>query len=530
LWQVVLNRTRGWMKVKALVSMGLKALVSAVLAAVAVAMVMAIVKIWSPSKLSVGQFIFRRDDAEVSEAGKAFTLSLVMRLKQIYRTLSDDDGGSMLLASTDQLGRGAPIELPIAKSDVEGVEVEAYGIKVSSLISMLQKSINTPNEITGTVTQTKESVDIFAEMKSPMLREESTYWQITEPTLDAASYALAVHVLLLLLEQKEQGFQGVSGPDFVTFTRALESYKRYRRALQSTTPGSDPKKFLATADELVGGLVQRATALPYAYKLAGYVLRERSKTSEARAAFEKYLDILKTRNLQDKKAAEALEALQPKADATAATAVIPVVSGKLTIKPGLSIGIGGNSHTAGTLGLVVQDGQGVKSLLTAASLLQGRIGDEIFQPSPVDGEGAPIATVSSFEPHEALGIARLKAGVAWTSKVATLNEIKGVLAPSAITIGQDVSFVGRTSGLKRARVVGLAVSMRIYTGGDKPELFDDLIMLSPSSKAGDAGALVFTDDGLAIGIVFAGSDTNAIAAPLAGFMKKHELTIAPESQ
>jgi hypothetical protein len=516
-----------------MVSIVLKTVLSLILILIAAGIIGAVMKLWTPPKLSVANFTFRRRGENAAEAGKDFTQGLVIELKRLHFILFEEKDERGLIASTDQLGRGARVELPIPKEAGPALELEAYGLKLTSLIGAVQGWVDTPNEITGSVTQTDDGIDVFVEMRRP--NDESAHWHVTSRTAGDGANELAARILLRLAAGKHPEFVGVSDDNFLVLLKALERYQVYRRLIRTAGAADEAKTSLSEAESLITPIVADARSPSVAYKLLAYIFREQGKKAQAAAALERYLSTIADRRFREDKPASAelaalQEAIKPKSTSTEPRPPIPM------LRPGASIGVG---NSAGTLGIFVADASGAISLLSTVSVLRGAVSDDVASPSFLDGRGPIVATVtyldSSVAPEPLWGLARLKDGVKWTSQVANGPVIRAVLAVEDVSIGMSVSFVGRTSGLKRARVVDRSVSLKV-NDGERTLDYANLWGIAPGSDdaetavsaPGDSGAPVFTDDGRLLGLIFAGSIRRTLVAPVRPFLDAKRLVIATQ--
>jgi hypothetical protein len=191
------------------------------------------------------------------------------------------------------------------------------------------------------------------------------------------------------------------------------------------------------------------------------------------------------------------------------------------LRPGVSIG---HVHvTAGTLGAFVDVG-GARHVLSCYHVLAGspsaHPGDVVVQPGVADGGRDPqdrigtLAAVVHLDPatvgHADAAVARLDEGIA-----VDLTYPVGRITTTAELVGDEpVAKIGRTTGVTRGRIS--AIELDDVVVGYGPELgdlrFDDQIEIEgvggqPFSRGGDSGALVYRDDGVAVGLLFAGSET-----------------------
>jgi hypothetical protein len=199
------------------------------------------------------------------------------------------------------------------------------------------------------------------------------------------------------------------------------------------------------------------------------------------------------------------------------------------LRPGVSI-----AHvdvTAGTLGgFVVTDPErtggpdlpgGTDALyaLSNRHVLDGVPGDGVLQPGPADGGTDPadrVGTVAAVVPLTAGEPARVDAALALLDDPQVdLDYPVGRVTETAEAVpGDTVEKIGRTTGHTHGRVS--AIEMDDVLVGYGPELgvlsFDGQIEVESTgpgsfSQGGDSGSLVYRSDGVALGLLFAGSET-----------------------
>jgi len=190
------------------------------------------------------------------------------------------------------------------------------------------------------------------------------------------------------------------------------------------------------------------------------------------------------------------------------------------LRPGVSI-----AHvrvTAGTLGAFVLV-DGVLHALSNYHVLAGsplaRPGDVILQPGPADGGYAPADRVG-----ELAAVVPLTAGETATvdAAVARLDDVEvdatypvGRVTTTARALGgETVGKIGRTTSVTGGRVTAIELDdVVVGYGEDLGNLrFDDQIEVEGTgtaafSRGGDSGSLVYREDGVALGLLFAGSET-----------------------
>ncbi|WP_418275190.1 hypothetical protein ACNHYB_09980 [Isoptericola jiangsuensis] len=199
------------------------------------------------------------------------------------------------------------------------------------------------------------------------------------------------------------------------------------------------------------------------------------------------------------------------------------------LRPGVSI-----AHvdvTAGTLGgFVVADpartggpdlpgGADALYALSNRHVLDGAPGDGVLQPGPADGGSDPadrVGTVAAVVPLAAGERAQVDAALALLDDPdVDLDYPVGRITTTAEAVPGDlVEKIGRTTGHTHGRVS--AIEMDDVLVGYGPELgvlaFDGQIEVESTrpgsfSQGGDSGSLVYRSDGVAVGLLFAGSET-----------------------
>ncbi len=193
------------------------------------------------------------------------------------------------------------------------------------------------------------------------------------------------------------------------------------------------------------------------------------------------------------------------------------------LRPGISIGHVG--VTAGTLGAFVTRASPGDDALYALSnyhVLAGspeaRPGDIVLQPGPADGGLAPgdrIGELTQVVDLESAEPSFTDAAIARLDRVPVdFDYPVGRVVKTARALGGEVvGKVGRTTAITRGRVTAIELDDVIVGYEDLGALnFDDQIEIEslddgPFSRGGDSGALVYREDGVAIGLLFAGSES-----------------------
>jgi hypothetical protein len=190
------------------------------------------------------------------------------------------------------------------------------------------------------------------------------------------------------------------------------------------------------------------------------------------------------------------------------------------LRPGVSI-----AHvdvSAGTLGAFVELGGDVHALSNYHVLVgspSAAVGDAVLQPGPADGGRDPrdrVGTLAKCAPLAAGRTATVDCAVAHLADVEVeLDYPVGLVTRTAAAEGDErVEKIGRTTGVTQGRVTAIELDDVVVGYGDElGELsFDDQIEVEsttrdPFSRGGDSGSLVYRSDGVALGLLFAGSET-----------------------
>jgi hypothetical protein len=259
------------------------------------------------------------------------------------------------------------------------------------------------------------------------------------------------------------------------------------------------------------------------YQLA---VRYRLGTSSVRAVARKVVDKIGTEDTDVRRtgriwAASDEAAIRPRPPVIRARSLGE--TGRVRpLRPGVSI-----AHvdvTAGTLGAFVHvDGQ--VHVLSNYHVLSGTprasVGDVVVQPGPADGGQAPrdrVGTLAARVELEPNGTALVDCAIARLDPELADPDLRypvGRITTTAEVLGGEaVGKIGRTSSVTQGKVTAIELD-DVVVGYDEElgELsFDNQIEIEstgpgPFSRGGDSGSLVYREDGVAIGLLFAGSES-----------------------
>ncbi|SEF00641.1 hypothetical protein [Ruania alba] len=189
------------------------------------------------------------------------------------------------------------------------------------------------------------------------------------------------------------------------------------------------------------------------------------------------------------------------------------------LRPGLSIAH--EDVSAGTLGAFVTDVDGSLFALSNWHVLAGspraESGDAVLQPGPADGgeQADRVGTLDMTVPLAPGQVATVDAALARLDEttVDSTYPVGPVESATSAVGGERVGKIGRTTAVTAGRVSAIELDEVVVDYG--PEMgrlrFDDQIEIEGTdgafSAGGDSGSLIYTEDGVALGLLFAGSET-----------------------
>ena len=190
------------------------------------------------------------------------------------------------------------------------------------------------------------------------------------------------------------------------------------------------------------------------------------------------------------------------------------------LRPGVSI-----AHvdvSAGTLGAFVTVDGAVHALSNyhvLAGSPRAEAGDAVLQPGPADGGTAPadrVGVLAATVPLAPGRVGTVDAAVALLDDPGVDPTYPvGAITTTAVAVGgEQVAKIGRTTAVTQGRVTAIELDEVVVGYGEElGELrFDDQIEVEstgtgPFSRGGDSGSLVYRADGVALALLFAGSET-----------------------
>lgn len=154
------------------------------------------------------------------------------------------------------------------------------------------------------------------------------------------------------------------------------------------------------------------------------------------------------------------------------------------------------------------------------------LGDPILQPGTFDGgvnATDQVARLSRFIPitfypqvplalHNNLVDAAIAEGQFHDldREIYWAGHVRGWRPKEKVTVGMIVQKTGRTTNYTTGRITVTGATVDVHFGGGKVARFKDQIITTNMSAGGDSGSLVTTQDNVAVGLLFAGSNVATI--------------------
>lgn len=217
------------------------------------------------------------------------------------------------------------------------------------------------------------------------------------------------------------------------------------------------------------------------------------------------------------------------------TGVISGLSEPFASRPvecGCSIGLS-DVPSAGTAGALVEDASGRRYILSNNHVLgnqnAARAGDMVIQPALLDGGIGPrdaIAKLTRYIPLKFLRSDKVTDSSPTNTVDGAIAEFmgEGLMRPRIRHIGDvqppvpaqlnlSVKKCGRTTGLTHGKITAINATILVsYAKGSA--LFINQIVSTPMAEPGDSGSLLVDEHNRAIGLLFAGSDSETLFNPI----------------
>lgn len=202
------------------------------------------------------------------------------------------------------------------------------------------------------------------------------------------------------------------------------------------------------------------------------------------------------------------------------------------VRAGISIGAEG--ATAGTLGYFVMDEAGQVYIISAASVLGNNLDEFILQPGPFDGGLIPddvigqvftgISSAQSPGPIASLtALGTLTDTINLNGSVSGVGPILGIRDPE---VGLAINKLGRATGEKSGTISAIDQAISVDFGTGDPVTLLGAALADIEGSAGDAGALVFDNEGFAIGIFIALGE-RGVVVPMQAVLDLYNVRLLP---
>lgn len=519
-----------------MIQVAVKVLLSGTLLILAVLCMWEIYRVWFDRTLVLAPFDYLDAGKPSAESGAQFARMVRVDMVRIARLYGVDEprepaaahasgqspgnvapqaASNLAVASTDQIGRAESVELPAAfRNDFESVEFKAYGVDLGNLFKSIRRFIETPGEITGSVTVQGGLHTVFAEMKG---RDRRTVrWNVMHaPDVTAATHDVACRLFRHLVSEGSQDaplFRQIEDEDFCLFNRGLAAYELYRT--QRITNLAEAKKNLDKAGEIAAGLVTRSVGFPYVDKFAAIVFLEQGKLPEAELANERYLAWLKSSGRTDRRTTEIRDAISDRSPPPQPVMVGPRKRIR-PVQPGTTAGIL-DVVGSGMICCLVDMPDGRRGLLSANHVFGSKIGASIVQPGTSDGGKQNEVVAEVVQVSTTAAVATLLKNVASNPQILGFGPITGIAAIVPSDIGQVVVMYGRDGARREGKILGVNAAIAVSTDDDPRNnvTLTNVIVTSNISSPGDSGAAVLTAEGKLVGMIYAGSQSTTIVVPI----------------
>jgi hypothetical protein len=514
-----------------MIQIAVKMLLSGTLLVLAILCAWEICRIWFDRSLVLAPFDYLDSGKPSAETGEQFARMVrveMVRLASLYGV--DESASTAALPSTDQIGRAESVEIPaVFRNDFDSIEFKAYGVDFGNIFKSMRRFIETPGEITGSVTVQNNLYTVFAELRGAgRAGGPPQRWNVMNaPDLGTATHDVACRIFRSIVSnggshsKDAELFRAIEDEDFCLFNRALEAYDLYR-ARRLTVP-EDAAKFLEQAGKLVTRLVTRNLKFPYVDKLAAIVFLEQGQYNDAERANERYVAWVEKSGRNDQRALEIRQIIKDKSPPPLAAAAGPK-SRIRPVRPGTSTGVLGTAGS-GMICCLVQMQDGGQALLSADHVFGRTIAAEIVQPGVSDGGKAPDVVADVVASAGAATIARLRNGETANPDIFGFKKITGV--EKAITPNQEVFVYGRDGQRRQGTVLAVNATVDIATNNaaDGEATLKNVIVTTNISGPGDSGAPVLTGDGELVGMIYAGSQSSTIVVPIYSVLNELKVTL-----
>jgi hypothetical protein len=497
-----------------------KLVLSGVLLLLAAVFVWQTCRMWFNKSLVLAPFDFLEAGTPAGASGEQFSRTVRAELVQLADLYSA--GAVVNQAAVPASGPASvpAMDLP-ALFDVsffESIELKAYGVEFGSIFKALRRQLESPNEISGSVTHQGPNYSVFAESRQSGLGAKGVYrWNIQyAKDLPEASRRLACSIFRYLAANEKskhpdaQLFRAVDDEDFCLFNLALAAYDQYRQRKAALTDTAT-MELLAQAEKPLASLVNRDdVTFPYVHKLAALVYLEQKKYDLAEEEMSLYLAWLKQVKRDESAAKELLTQIKSKSLQKSLA-----VSRHRPLRPGTSVGSLADGKTAGMICCFAKASDGTRYVVSAAHALGSAPDARVVQPAVRDGGTQSDIIGERDRTTDTIALVKLNPAITLKKDVPELGSITG-FAPK-LTDGATVSAYRLDGKRFDGKVISSGNTLQVTIDGKKVRVKD--VTVTSIVPTGELGGPVLTADGKLLGMIFGSSGNTTIVLPLEQMLK-----------
>lgn len=508
-----------------IIPLATKVLLSGVLVLLAGVCAWQVYRMWFNQSLVLAPFDFLEAGTPSAASGEQFSRTVRAELVQLADLYSGAEVVNLAAASGSSPSSAHAMELPVLfdTSFFESIELKAYGVEFGSIFKALRRQLESPSEITGSVTHQGAAYSVFAESRQAGMGAKGMHrWNIQyAKDLPEASRRLACNIFRLLAADANSKHQDaalyrvVNDEEFCLFNTAFAIYDQYRQR-KATLTDAEATALLALADKPLASLLRSgAPRFPYVHRLAALVLFEQKKYDEAEEEIALHLDWLKLQKRDDSAAQALLTQIKSKR-----LQKNPAVSPHRPLRAGSSIGALADGKTSGMICCFAKAADGTRYALTAASVFGSLTDLPAVQPAVRDG-GTQADVIGDRDPKATTTIAlvKLKAGMTINKEVLELGSISGFA--SKLPADTPVVAYGFDGKPHEGKVISSGVTLSVSNVRVQNATVTSIV------SGGELGGPVLTKDGKLVGMIF-GATSNphtTVVLPVEQMLKDHKLEL-----
>lgn len=514
------GRSSGRRMSEVIIPFATRAVLSGLLLLLAVVLAWQAYRMWFNKSLVLTPFDFLEAGTPSIPAGEQFSRMVRVDLVQLADLYSAGRVVNQAAVPASAPGSVPPMELPVLfdVSFFESVELKAYGVEFGSIFKALRRHLESPSEISGSVTHQGTAYTVFAESRQSGLGAKGTHrWNIPNAKdLPEASRKLACNVFRHLAASDTSKhrdaplYRAVDDEEFYLFNVALAAYEQYRQR-KATLADADASAILAAADKPLESLLKReVVSFPYVHKLAAMVLFEQKKYDAAEEELTLHLAWLKGEGRDQGEARELLTRIK-----SMSLQKNPAISRARPLQPGTSVGSLNDNKGVGMICCFAKAADGTRYAVSAATALGTASDARVVQPAVRDGGTATDVIGERDKVTETVALVKLKAGTTWKKEIPELGVINGLA--SKLAAGDSVVAYGFDGKRHEGKVISTGNPVNVNVEGKKITVKNATVTSIVSG--GELGGPVLTTDGKLVGMMFGSSATTTVVAPVEQVLK-----------